>query len=398
MINQKKKLIGIFIFIPILLAGIFLLLKNNAKAETSLVITSLSSDSPEKGEKIRVNYQLLSDAADFTIIALPDTQHYSETYPEIYLSQTQWIVDNKDALNIAFVTHLGDIVQHNDMIPEEWVAADAAMSLLDDVVPYGVLPGNHDMQADGQAENYQKYFPASRYEDQEWWGGSFSQNKNNYQLFSAGGDDYLTLHLQFCPTTEAINWANQIVQEHREKKVIISTHAFLYYDAKRMTKCKIHSDGDVNPEQMWGKLIKNNVNIFIVLSGHIPAVARREDYQGRVIHQILADYQDMENGGNGYLRIITFQPSKDTLQVSTYSPYLDDYLMDDENQFELPFEMTSGEIPTGEVTISNGIDECTGSIEKGSCELTLTSQSEFIASYSGDANYKSSTFSAGVNN
>ena len=32
---------------------------------------------------------------DFTIIALPDTQYYSETYPNIFDSQTQWIVDNR---------------------------------------------------------------------------------------------------------------------------------------------------------------------------------------------------------------------------------------------------------------------------------------------------------------
>ena len=46
---------------------------------------------------------------------LPDTQHYSEAFPAIFTSQTQWIVDNKEARNIVFVTHEGDIVEHNDL-------------------------------------------------------------------------------------------------------------------------------------------------------------------------------------------------------------------------------------------------------------------------------------------
>jgi len=393
--TRNKKLIGTFLFIPILFGGIFFVLRDKAKTQTYIAITSTLPDSSSVGEKVRVEYKIISDVTDFTIIALPDTQHYSEAYPEIYLSQTQWIVENKDDLNIVFVTHLGDIVQHNDLISEEWVAADVAMSLLDDVVPYSVLPGNHDMQANGQADHYEEYFPASRYEDQSWWGGSFNGNKNNYQVFSAGGDDYVILHLQYCPTHEAIDWANQVLEKYPERKAIISTHVFLFYDGNRMSKCKDHSDGDVTPSQMWGRLIKNSSNVFMVLSGHIPGAARREDLQDRVIHQLLADYQDMDNGGNGYLRVMTFQPSSDIIRVTTYSPYLDEYLTDDENQFELSFDMTGGSLPMGEIVISNGTDECLGSAEEGSCELVLTTLGEnnFTATYSGDANYRGSSSS-----
>jgi hypothetical protein len=53
-----------------------------------------------------------ASAEDFTIIVLTDTQFYSANYPDIYTSQTQWIVDNREALNIAYVTHVGDIVDN----------------------------------------------------------------------------------------------------------------------------------------------------------------------------------------------------------------------------------------------------------------------------------------------
>ena len=59
---------------------------------------------------------------DFTVIAMPDTQHYTDVPANEanFAAQTQWIVDNKDALNIAFVTGLGDIVaerrQHHSRV------------------------------------------------------------------------------------------------------------------------------------------------------------------------------------------------------------------------------------------------------------------------------------------
>jgi len=46
-------------------------------------------------------------AEDFTIVVLPDTQFYSESYPATFAAQTQWIVDNKDAMNIVYVAHEG---------------------------------------------------------------------------------------------------------------------------------------------------------------------------------------------------------------------------------------------------------------------------------------------------
>lgn len=78
---------------------------------------------------------------DFTIIVLPDTQAYVDpgTYADVFTNQTQWIVDNKDALNIVFVTHVGDIVNNWDNIPE-WERSNTSMSLLDGVVPWVYCP------------------------------------------------------------------------------------------------------------------------------------------------------------------------------------------------------------------------------------------------------------------
>ena len=52
-----------------------------------LVIVFLSSLFPIGGE-------VLASSDDFTIIVLPDTQFYSESYQAIFTAQTQWIVGN----------------------------------------------------------------------------------------------------------------------------------------------------------------------------------------------------------------------------------------------------------------------------------------------------------------
>jgi len=41
-------------------------------------------------------------ARPFTLVMLPDTQHYSRKYPELFLAQTQWIRENRRKENNQF--------------------------------------------------------------------------------------------------------------------------------------------------------------------------------------------------------------------------------------------------------------------------------------------------------
>ena len=43
----------------------------------------------------------------FKIVLLQDTQHYSESFPEIFYAQIRWIAENRDS--IAFVLQQGDL-------------------------------------------------------------------------------------------------------------------------------------------------------------------------------------------------------------------------------------------------------------------------------------------------
>jgi hypothetical protein len=85
---------------------------------------------------------------DFTVVALPDTQYYTDEARggkfEMFTSQTDWVAHNKTRENIKAVIGLGDIVDNSEAAAE-WQRADAAYRILDRAaVPYAPVLGNHD--------------------------------------------------------------------------------------------------------------------------------------------------------------------------------------------------------------------------------------------------------------
>jgi hypothetical protein len=284
-------------------------------------------------------------APEFTIIVLPDTQHYSELFPAIFTSQTQWIVNNKNARNIVFVTQEGDLVQHYDNVTE-WQRANTSMSILDGVVPYGMAPGNHDLPS----TLYNQTFPYTRYEGKvPWYGGHYgSNNDNNYQLFSGGGTDFVIVHLTFCPSSAVVNWARSIFQQYPDRVGIMTTHGYLGLNAERSV------EGCTNTQYLWDGLALQNPNLRFMLSGHEHGEARRTDNaHGQPVYQMLADYQHRASGGEGWLRIMRFVPAEDKVYVQTYSPWLNRFETDADSQFTLDFPMGGAVAATGSVTVQS---------------------------------------------
>jgi hypothetical protein len=132
--------------------------------------------------------------------------------PEIFKAQTQWIVENKDSLNIVYIAHVGDLVQRGDNNGNdiEWLNADSAMSILEDSVstgladgiPYGIAVGNHDQSpsgdADGSTFSYNQFFGVERFSGRDYYGGHFgSNNDNHFDFFSASGLDFIVIYLEY---------------------------------------------------------------------------------------------------------------------------------------------------------------------------------------------------------
>jgi len=268
----------------------------------------------------------------FSVVLLPDTQFYSEKYPETFVSQTMWIRERAKADNIKFVVCLGDIVQ-NAHIEEEWVRAHMSAWILDGVVPYSSVPGNHDLVSKDKVITrdstlFNKYFGPQRFEKESWYGGHKGEtNDNNYCVFKAAGKDFLVLSLEFAPRDEALEWAAEVCQKFPNHNVIVATHSYLNLQGRTTGQAKVADSTANSGQQMWEKLVSKQPNVFMVACGHVGGVnllVSKNEAGGQVI-EILTDYQNLDKGGLGWLRTMKFVPAENKIYVDCYSPLLKEH-------------------------------------------------------------------------
>jgi hypothetical protein len=279
-------------------------------------------------------------AADFTVVVLPDTQYYSESFPTIFTAQTQWIMQNRDTLNVEYVAHVGDIVNVATQI-NQWNNANAAMSLLEtpvagfpDGMPYCPSVGNHDIASGGNTTNFNTYFGVSRFQGREYYGGHFgSDNDNHFNLFSAGGMDFIVVSLEYdtTPDQPVLDWADALLKANPNRRAIVATH----YGVGTGNPASFGTQGQAIYDNL-----KDNPNLFLIVCGHVCGEGQRADvFEGRTVRTILTDYQCRTNGGDGWLRTMTFSPANDTITFKTYSPTLNQFETDADSQFTLPYDM-----------------------------------------------------------
>lgn len=268
---------------------------------------------------------------DFTLAWESDTQYYNADPKNYKHQQTihQYVLDQRDNKNIQYLFHTGDIVD-NSKIPEQWTRATAAYKMLDDAhMPYGVLAGNHDVAH--AAEDYTEYgqnFGADRFEGNPWYGGSYEDNRGHYDLFTAGGIDFIVVSLGWGPNDDSIKWMNQVLAQYPERTAILSFHEFIL------------TTGGLGPipQQIMDEVVAKNPNVKMVLSGHYHDSFMRTDKfddngdgtAERTVTSMLFDYQALPEGGEGYLRLMHFDNASRQMIARTYSPSLDDYDADDD--------------------------------------------------------------------
>ncbi len=304
---------------------------------------------------------------DFTLLPIPDTQFYTSELNggtnAHYKAQTNWIVANRVSRNIVFIPHLGDCVQNGDNGGNdiEWKRADTAMKIIEnpvtttlpDGIPYGMNVGNHDQSPFGDPNGttafFNQYFGAARFAGRNYWGGCYGQVNcdNNFQLFSAGSLDFIAISLEYDVTANALvlNWADSLLNAYPNRRGIIFSHYLL--DAAGTYSAQ---------GTLTYNALKSNPNLFLMLCGHVPnGEAMRSDvFNNNTIRTLLSDYQSRSNGGDGWMRIMTFSPSLNQVAVQTYSPTLNLFETDANSQFTFSYDMGLPWQLIGSVTINSG--------------------------------------------
>jgi hypothetical protein len=330
-------------------------------------VYGLGGEARRADERPLAAFSLLAD--QFTVIGIPDTQNYSSDFPQIFTAQTNWVVAQRNELDIRFVSHYGDIVNNADQV-FQWENADTSMRILDDSgLPYGVCPGNHDITPSGGSgqpfipQQYLARFGPSRFAGDSFYRGSSPSGLSSYQYFTAGGFDFLALHLACDMPIAELAWAQGILDSNKRRCVMVTTHRYLQ-DAEDYTagvpvvpsgrypsiwygiEGTYHPQG-IQSDEAWSWFFRKNTNIFLINCGHFHEEYRQvsTNVAGKPVHEVLADYQDDPNGGDGWLRIMKFDTVSGTIDVDSYSPTLQAVRTAAESDFNLSVDFPSYRLP-----------------------------------------------------
>lgn len=195
-----------------------------------------------------------------------------------------YIVKNVEKKKVKHVLGLGDITEYNAY--NEWALAQKAISKMDGVVPYSLIPGNHDVtnwfvknsggtglnvntnltdiapyfsyhMQDGQIrpvtqettykldtattiEYYNTFFgEGTSYAEQYEYSyintntSASTRNASTVHFFTGADNlEYMVVALEYGPTDDTLAWASDIIEKHPHHNVIVTTHGYMTESTK----------------------------------------------------------------------------------------------------------------------------------------------------------------------
>ncbi len=290
----------------------------------------------------------------FRIAVLPDTQHYSRNWPQHFRNQTRWALreSRRQSNPIIGALNLGDITDNNSTV--QWQTAMSALSLWFGRLPFALTIGNHDLSEGGTAVDrktqFDTFLPPSRFSNLlETFEAGKAEN-SLHRFLTPTGQPVLILMLEFGPRDAVLTWAADALSRYESAPTLVATHAYLFMDNTRLHPGHEHHPRSYgvgqppNPyandgEEIWSKLISTTDSIFLVMNGHQLGTGLGHlvspNRQGHSVYQLLSNYQMRGEGGDGYLRVLEFQPNPRKILVTTYSPSLKQELREPEQSLEI---------------------------------------------------------------
>lgn len=288
--------------------------------------------SAEKGNWIYNKSEVKDYLYSFAVVG--DTQIIANRYGNSFGKIYDWILNNQATKKIAHVFGLGDITDANS--GSEWALAKThILEKLTGVIPYSVVRGNHDGVA-----NINNVFATEAYMSQ--FDGFYKENDitNSYRYFEIADTKYLFITLDYGANDDILNWAGNIIQANPDRKVIITTHAYLFRDGTTLDQGDVcppaTTGGANNGDHMWDKLISKYENIYLVMSGHDPyanvVVTQTEGVNGNIVTQILTDHQGVDTSTPTGMVTMLYFMADGSIEVETYSTIQEAYYKEN-NQF-----------------------------------------------------------------
>ena len=253
-----------------------------------------------------------------------------------------WLVAHKDEKKLRYVMGLGDITDKD--MDEEWTHVLNQLSKLEAAgIPYSLVRGNHD-----SVDKYNQYVTNGTLNYTDTVEGCYKSGDytNTYTKFTVGETKYMVFVLNYGADDNVLNWAGELIAANPDRRVIITTHCYLYRDGTTLDKgdvCPPDSTGNKssnNGDEMWDKLIRKHANIFLVLSGHDPCenivMTQTKGDNGNTVTQFLIDPQGMDakySYNTGMIALLHFTEDGRNVAVEYVSGITNQYFKVD-NQFE----------------------------------------------------------------
>ncbi len=122
-------------------------------------------------------------------------------------------------------------------------------------------------------------------------------------------------------------WANAVIAANPKVPVILTTHELAYADDGGRAELSDYG------RQLWERLISGNDQIFLTVNGHYwpPGRTVLTNRAGHDVHVHITNYQDRYYGGAAMIRAYRFDLDRNTVDVSTYSPWIQEIAAEERN-------------------------------------------------------------------
>ncbi len=293
-----------------------------------------------------VDYTIPEEIGDdyWTVVFVPDIQNLTDSvggkwdYVNTWEQMGQWIADNIEKENIQHVISAGDSTWANSDV--QYVNALLGFERFMNLVSWSANIGNHDYAgnaADRNSTRYQQYFGldtvqgsaaattyAGYFEDSE----GKTTTENSYYRFNVNDKNWMIVQLEYNPRASVLTWAKEVVNNHANDNVILTTHSYLNGTGAQT------NEGNT----IWNAL-KDCTNIKMILCGHAHngtgAVVERieTNSNGDAVPALMINAQDLDSGdGNrevpsyyttkplGMLGILRFSKDGSKVALQYYSP------------------------------------------------------------------------------
>lgn len=247
----------------------------------------------------------------FSIVWITDTQ-YLTAERDAYRELGEWIAAHREEENIRYIVGTGDYVQTYNM-EYQWDEFQKFREAFQGQIPDIYIAGNHDMRLkDGTFGLFVDHIYGEGGTEEQ----SYHSGQGKYELFSAGGTDWLIVGMSFDYGKEEAQWVKSVLDTYPDRNAILLFHDYLFRDGTLVK----------NAKTMFSVALEPSKNAKLVLCGHNTGFNIRTDKRGGedggYMQTIFCNRQNFDRQ-KGCIQLLRFDTVRGVIDFEYFSPIND---------------------------------------------------------------------------